>query len=242
MTRSRLTRRAEQKTKRNLFLSILGIIVVIFLIFKFGLPLLVNASLFLSGLKGNQVQVQKQDPSFIAAPILDPFPQATSSANIVISGISSKDQTIELYINDELVDKTETEEDGRFSFEEKITPGEKTIKAKAIEDPTDGSGQAKESEFSQPIITAFKNSPPSLIISSPSDNQSFSKDQNSINVEGTTDSNVKITINGFWAITDSIGNFSYRLPLQSGENKIKIVATDIAGNKNEKEIKVNYSL
>lgn len=234
MTRSRLTRRVEQKTKRNLFLSVLGIILVIFLVFKFGIPLLVNVSLFLSGAKNNQEQVQNQNPAFIAPPILNPLPQATSSANIIISGIGAEDQEIHLYINDELIDKTETENDGRFSFEEKITPGEKTIKAKSVVDD-------KESEFSQPITTALKSAPPSLTITSPSDGQSFSKDQNSANVEGTTDPDVRVTVNGFWAITDSIGNFTYRLLLQSGENKIKIVATDIAGNKSEKEIRVNYS-
>lgn len=234
MARSRLSRRIEQKTKRNLFLSVLGIVLVIFLVFKFGIPLLVNVSLFLSGAKNNQEQVQNQNPTFVAPPILNPLPQATSSANIIISGIGAEDQEIHLYINDELIDKTQTEEDGRFSFEEKITPGEKTIKAKSVVDD-------KESKFSQPITTALKSAPPSLTITSPSNEQSFSKDQNSANVEGITDLDVKVTVNGFWAITNGSGNFSYRFVLQNGENKIKIIAADDAGNKTEKEIIVTYN-
>ncbi len=234
MARSRLSRRIEQKTKKNLLLSIFGIIIVILLMFKFGLPLLVNFSLFLSGSKGNQQQSQNHNPSFIAPPILDSFPQATSSANIIISGVATKDQTISLYINDSLVDTTKTKADGTFSFEETISTGENIIKAKTIVGN-------KESEFSIPLTISLKNAPPSLQVSSPSDGQSFSKDQNTAEIKGTTDTDVKITVNGFWAITDDNGNFLYRLPLQNGENKIKIIATDIAGNKKELEIKVNYS-
>lgn len=205
-----------------------------FLMFKFGLPLLVNLSLFLSGSKDNQEQSKFQNPSFIVPPVLNPISQATSSANIIVSGIASKNQTINLYVNNDLVDKTETKGNGSFSFEEIIKPGENTIKAKAVVGD-------KESEFSQSIITAFKSAPPSLNLSSPSDGQTFTKDQNIAEIKGTTDIDVKVTVNGLWAITDNLGNFSYRLPLQNGENKIKIIATDIAGNKIEKEVRFTYS-
>ncbi|MDO8660111.1 MAG: hypothetical protein Q7K54_05985 [Candidatus Parcubacteria bacterium] len=233
MVRSRLSRKVEERIKRNLILNILGIILVILLIFKFGIPLLINISLFLSGSKGNQ-ESQKQDQSFIAPPILDPFPIATSSANIVISGIASKNQTINLYINDNLTDTAKTKDNGTFSFEQTISTEENIIKTKVVQGN-------RESEFSNSITTAFKTAPPSLKINSPSDGQSFSKDQNIAEVKGATDAEVKITVNSFWAITDDNGNFSYNLPLQSGENKIKILATDMAGNKTEKELKVTYS-
>lgn len=234
MARSRLSKRVEAKTKKNLFLSILGIVLIFFLAFKFGIPFLVNISLFLAGAKDTQEQTLNENPGFIAPPILDAFPSATKSAEILITGFASKNQIIHLYINDELIDRTEAEDDGSFRFEETITPGEIVIKAKAIEDKN-------ESEFSNIISTAFKDAPPSLAISSPSDGQSFPKDEKSAEVTGTTGQDVRITVNGFWAITDSAGNFSYTLPLQGGENMIKIVATDTAGNKSEKEIKVTYN-
>lgn len=234
MIRSRLSRRMEQKTKKNFMLNVLGTILIIFFVLKFGIPLLVNLSLFLSGSKNNQEQSKIQDPSFIAPPILNSFPEATSSADIVISGIAAKNQTINLYINDNLIDKTTTKDNGSFSFKETISAGENIIKAKAVV-------REKESEFSNPITTAFKSAPPFLNVSSPTDGQSFSKDQNVTEVKGTTDADVKITVNGFWAIVDDSGNFSYNLPLQNGENKIRISATDMAGNTNEKGVKVTYS-
>jgi len=234
MIRSRLSRRTEQKTKRNFFLSVLGTILIILFVFKFGIPLLANLSLFISGSKNNQEQSNIQNPSFIAPPILNSFPEATSSANIVISGVATKNQTINLYINGNLIDETSVKDDGTFSFKEAISAGNNVIKAKAVV-------QKKESEFSESITTVFKSAPPSLNISSPTDGQSFSKDQNTANVNGTTDADVKVTVNGFWAIVDDSGNFLYSLPLQNGENKIKIIATDLAGNNSEKEIKTTYS-
>lgn len=224
----------ERKTKKNLILSVLGIILVLLLVFKFGLPLLINLSLFLSGSKGSLEQSESKNPSFIAPPIFNSTSTATSSARIAISGVASKDQTISLYVNTDLVDEAKTEDDGSFSFEPTLRPGENTIKAKAIM-------KDKESEFSQTITIIFKSAPPSLNIKAPTDGQSFGSDQNIADVQGSTDPDVKITVNGFWAITDSDGSFSYSLPLQNGENKIKITATDIAENKTEKEIKVTFS-
>lgn len=234
MARSRLTKRIEQKTKKNLTLSILGIVLIVLIVFKFGIPLLVNLSLFLSGAKSNQEQSKIQDTSFIVPPILNSFPQATTSANVVISGMATKNQTINLYLNGNLIDKINAKDDGSFSFKETIPSGENTITTKAMVD-------SQESNFSNILTIAFKSAPPSLNVSSPTDGQSFSKDQNIAVVKGTTDPDVKVTVNGFWAITDSNGNFSYNFPLQNGDNKLTVAATDVAGNKTGKEIKVTYS-
>jgi bacillopeptidase F len=95
--------------------------------------------------------------------------------------------------------------------------------------------------LSESLIITFKSKPPTLQIKSPTDGQSFSKDQNIAEILGTTDPHVRITINNFWAIIDEKNNFSYSLSLKDGENEIKIVALDQAGNKTEKNIKVTYS-
>ncbi len=221
-----------QKTKKNLLVNILGIFLVILLVLKFGIPFLVNLSLLLSGSQGKNEEIQK--PSFIAPPVLDSLPQATSSADIVISGIASSKQNVNLYINNNLVNSIKTQGDGKFSFKETIKAGENSINAKETIN-------GKESDLSNTITITLKNAPPSLTVDTPSENQSFSKDQNVVDVKGSTDIDAKITVNGLWAITDDFGKFSYRLTLQNGENKVKIIATDIAGNKTEKEIKVSYS-
>jgi hypothetical protein len=132
------------------------------------------------------------------------------------------------------VDKNPTQKDGSFSFKQTLNQGGNTIKVKATENN-------KDSDFSQVSSVTFGNTPPNLKVDAPSDGQSFSKDQNKIEVKGSTDPQVKITVNDFWAIIDENNNFSYTLPLQNGDNLIKVKATDQAGNTTEKDIKVTYS-
>ena len=233
MKRSRLSRRLERKTQKNLILNLLGIVVVLFILFKFGIPFLINVTLFISG--GKSTQSTKQDQTvFVAPPVLNPIPSATNSAQIVISGIASSKQSIELYVNGDLTNKEKTKDDGTFSFEETLKPGVNTIKTKATIDST-------SSEFSQDIIVLFKNDSPMLSINSPTDGQSFSKDQNTVTVSGSTDPDVKVTVNDFWAIADENNNFSYTFLLHDGNNQIKVLAVDLAGNITEKDLKVIYT-
>lgn len=232
---SRLSRRIEKKTKKNLILSLLGIIIIIFLILKVGIPLLVNFSLLIANQKDKSTTSQNTtNPSFISPPVLNPLPSATNSAALVISGNGNTGQTVRIYINDNLIDETPTKKDGSFSINETLKKGTNTIQTKS-------ELNGKESDFSNSIVVTYSDTKPSLEITSPSDGQTFSKDQNTAPVSGKTDPDVKITVNGFWAIVDDNNNFSYSLPLQNGDNQIKVIATDNASNTTEKDIKITYN-
>lgn len=234
--RSRLSRRIERQTKRTFLLSLFGIIVTIFLIIKLGIPLLANFSLFVAGLKGQTDTPNKQNSVFVSSPVLHPLPNATNSATLAISGKANPKEKVKLFVNGELADEKETEKDGSFSFERvQLSAGQNTIKTKALTE------ENKESDFSEEMTVVFKKDPPLLTLDAPKDEQTFSKDENVVQVLGKTDPGVKITVNQFWAIVDEQGNFSYSLTLQNGENTIKVVAVDEAGNKTEVERKVNYS-
>jgi hypothetical protein len=234
MRRSRLTKNFEKKSRKTLLLSIVGIIIVLFLLFRFGIDILVNFSTFISGSKTTAGTTNNNQISFIPPPILNPLVEATNSAQIIITGKAVKDQTINLYINNNNTDQTQADKNGNFTFNESLKNGDNQIKTKTILN-------GKESDFSDTFDVVFKNFPPTLDVSSPSDGQSFKKDQNTASVTGKTDAGVSVTVNGFWAVVDDNNNYSYTLSLQNGDNQIKIVATDQAGNKAEKDLKVNYS-
>lgn len=236
--KSRLSRRIENQSRKNLILTTLGIIVVITFLVKFGMPLLINSTLLVINAKNedNQEQTQNKTVSFVSPPILDPTFTATNSANVTISGSAGTNQQVKLYLNGELIDTQTAKSDGRFSFTDvKIINGENTIKTKAV------TKDNKISAFSNTLTIIFKNTPPTLSIDSPSEGQSFSKDDKYTSVSGKTDPGVKVTVNDLWAIVNTDGKFSYNFPLQNGENKIKITAVDGAGNKTEMEKKVTYS-
>jgi len=233
--RSRLTLKTERRTRKTILLTSLGILIILILLVKFGVNLLVGFSVFLAGTK-NQTSTNSQSSanSFILAPVLNPLPNATNSAVIIISGKSQPDKTIQLYLNNDLKNTTQTDTNGSFSFSQTLSQGDNLIETKTEQNN-------KSSDFSNSFTVSFKNSAPSLTVDSPSDGQSFSKDQNNVNVTGKTDANVNVTVNGFWAIINENNNYSYNLTLQNGDNQIKVIAIDSAGNKTEKDLKVTYS-
>lgn len=195
--------------------------------------MLANTAVFLTNFNDDDSKATKKQ-GFIATPVLNSLPNATNSARLIVSGHSFEKMVINLYVNGEFVEDTTADEDGEFEFNYTLDDGDNEIKVNAEEDE-------KKSEYSNEINVMLDRKPPTLDISSPSDGQSYSKDQNSANVSGKTDSGADVTVNGFWAVSDESGNFSYSLLLKDGENRVDVVAVDEAGNQTRKEIKVNYS-
>lgn len=70
---------------------------------------------------------------------------------------------------------------------------------------------------------------PNLEISSPTDNQTTTEEQ--ITISGKTDPDNSVSINGNLTQLNDQGEFSYRLRLSQGENKIVIETTNRLGRK-----------
>lgn len=237
-TKSRLNATLEKRTKKNLYLSLFGIIVVLFLLIKFGIPTLINFSLFLANSKDAQLAAKSQTTQqILLPPVLAQSFTATNSATISVNGTAAAKQKVELFVNNSLTDITDTKDDGTFSFPKvTLNDGQNTIETKAKVDN-------KESDFSNVLSISYANKAPTVSIDAPSDGQTFSgSSQQDVVVRGKTNSSdIKVTVNGFWAIVDASGNYTYTLHLQGGGNQIKVVAQDAAGNQTEKDINVNFN-
>ena len=236
MRRSRLSRKSQKKSIQTLVLSILGIGLILFLLFRYGIPLISDAS-FLFGRvtstpKTNDSK-QNEDESYVPSPDLDSLPKATKEQSIKVTGTSLTGLTVAIYLNGSKDNEIEVDEDGTFEFDIELTEGDNIIKTKTIKG-------ANESEFSDSVTVTYKKSGPELSIESPSDNSEL-KGQNPIEVKGKTDPDVTVTVNDFQAVSAFDGSYSYFLTLKGGGNEIKIVAVDLVGNKTEKIIHVNYS-
>lgn len=235
-TRSRLSRHVERQSRKTLFLSILGILVVVFFIFQFGIPLLIRFSVLVGDLTQTTETNVGKESHVLLPPKLSPLPEATNSARLRIEGIATKDTEVAIFLNDKLVETTDADENGNFVIESlRLKSNKNRIKAR-IEDK-----EGNKSDFSDETFVTFDDESPKLEISQPPDNQTLSKDNTSVTVSGKTEANVRVTVNGFWAVVDNEGNFSYTLPLSSGENKITIEAIDAAGNKTTAERKIILS-
>lgn len=237
-TRSRLSQTAEKKTKTKLFAYLVGIIVILFILVKFGIPALINFSLFLAKVKGGTgttASSTQQSQSVLLPPTFSiPF-TATNSATIILSGTAQIKTTVQLYVNNQMVNEQPVKDDGSFIFHNvALNNGQNTLQAKIKNDK-------EESNLSDPITVTYLNKQPNLSVDEPHDGDNFPHDNNTVTVHGKTDPDVKVTVNGFWATTDANGNYSYTLSLQNGDNHIKVIATDQAGNTKEQDLTVHYS-
>jgi len=234
--RSRLSKNFQKKSRNTLIISILGIALILILLFKFGLPLLSDASFLFGKVTSTPEDSKETDNSnntFVPEPRLYSLPSAINKENLTVEGSSLNGLSIEIFVNGKSVGEAKVNESGEFTYEVILTDGENIIKARAIKNE-------KNSEFSPSQTIKFTNKGPELSIETPSNNSEI-KGGNPIEIKGLTDPGSTVKVNDFQAIINSEGKWSYRLTLVNGGNDIKIISTDAAGNTTEEVIHVNYS-
>lgn len=233
---SRLSRKERKKyTRQTFLLTILTIFLLIAIIF-WGIPSLIKLAIFLSDLRSSSQPISGEDTIPPSPPVLQPLPDATSSAVIRVEGFAEEGSTLVLFVNRKEQYELLVESDGEFLFNKvKLNQGKNEIKAKSI----DSSGN--ESQISTAYDISYDNLPPNLEVSSPSDGASFyGASEKNLRVTGKTDEDSTVRINGSFVIISQDGSFSYTLNLNSGENNITITASDKAGNTTTETITINY--
>jgi len=236
--RSRLNRRLNKENRKQILFSLLGIVLLIFLIFRFAGSVIGFISDFFIGLNERKDEnTDKNEQTFIQAPILNPIPEATDSASIFVSGIvQQKDVKVILFLNGDQVEEIDIRDDGAFVKRVSgLREGDNQIKAQTK------TSDRKTSNYSKEYTVTYSKKGPDLEVSSPTENQEFKKGSEEITVSGKTSPDSTVTVNGFRAIVDSSGNFSYYLRLHDGDNTIIIESKNKAGLSTKKEVKVKYS-
>lgn len=94
-----------------------------------------------------------------------------------------------------------------------------------------------EGGFSNPVQFTVDATPPALEIISPVNDAEI--DTEFINVEGTSEPNVKVLVNNEAATVDDAGRFVAAVMPVKGRNQITVIASDRAGNLSKKEILVD---
>lgn len=231
MPHSRLTKRIENQSKKQTYFFIGGIIIIIIFLFKFGVPTLEILTNVLSRNRGDNLSFSGKE--FLSAPTLD-VPTATNSSTLLVKGTTPNDNgQVEIYVNSELSDTLELSK-AEFDTRVDLKGGDNIIKTRYVKDN-------KKSSFSEDYHVRLVKDAPKLDISTPHDGDKFTKADQQIPVQGTTDPDSTVVVNGFVAIVDSAGNFTYNLNLSEGDNEIKIEAQSPAGNTTSKTLKVNFS-
>ena len=178
--------------------------------------------------------ITKNNTSSLFPPTLDSQPEATNAGTIIIKGIAQSGRTVLVKRNNVEVGKTLSGNDGVFFLGPiELKPGDNSIFALTWADK-------QESKESNTIHITYKKDPPKLDVTSPQPNSVYTGEDKEVRIEGNTDNDAILTINDRLVPVDGKGYFSLSYKLSDGDNKIKIVAKDTAGNEINQELTVKY--
>ncbi|MFA7676448.1 MAG: hypothetical protein WCY28_03535 [Candidatus Shapirobacteria bacterium] len=233
--RSRLERKKEEQiTKKTIFLGFLTVL-IFGLIIIFGLPFLINFSIFLGNSKNKKEVINENILPPMAPRLIIPF-EATSSSKIKINGFAEAGSVVELLKNEESVGKVDTNESGDFSFEQiELSEGENSFSAVAIKD------ENESSENSSEIVVILDNKQPELILTNPKEDN-LKVDSADFDIIGKSEKGVSVSVNGRIAVVDNDGNFKIKMQLNAGKNDIEVVVKDSALNETRKKISITYDI
>jgi len=233
--RSRLERKKEEQiTKKTIFLGFLTVL-IFGLIIIFGLPFLINFSIFLGNSKSNKEVNEENVLPPLAPRLVVPF-EATSSSKIKIDGFAESGSTVELLKNDESIGSVDVSDEGDFSFENvELSDGDNSFSAVAIKE------ESGSSEVSKEILVVFDNKSPEIFISSPGED-SIVVDSPDFDVIGKSEKGVSVLVNNRLATVDNEGNFKIKIQLNAGKNEVEIIVKDSALNETRKKVTITYDI
>ena len=223
--------RSSNTKNKSRFYLLLSVIFV-FVMFKWGLPFFIN---IISGPEKIAEEAAYDDGLPPQVPALSALPEATNSGQLKVEGYTEAEATVELYLNDVLSETKTVDTDGYFIFNPKLTEETTRIYVKARD---------KKNLMSQsPVsVVILDKKPVKLTLLTPKDgNEYFGSNSQTIDVSGNVSKfEATVLVNDSYAMVDKTGNFTQRIMLGNGENKIRIKAVDKAGNVSELSLTVNF--
>ena len=231
---SRRNKTEEKKNLRKAFIFIFLSVTLIILFLVYGLPSVARFAAFLTDLRSSSSPVDVADTTPPTPPRLEPLPEFTKDKKIELKGKSEAGSEVILSINDK-DEEILANSEGNFTYTFQLLDGENTLVVSSV----DASGN--ESSKSETYRIVFDESPPELTLNKPNEGtEFFGPKERQIVLEGKTEGDASININGRLVVVDNDGSFTFATTLSQGENKFTIKAQDQAGNFTEKTITVTY--
>lgn len=230
----RAVKRLKRKSKRSFIITLVIIGFLLYATLNWILPYFIGGiSIVKNVIEPPQTKI-KTDQSLAAPPVLNiPF-EATASSMINISGFSTPNSKVTLFLDDETKDTVNVASDGSFIFENvPLVLGTNNIYGKT----SDGN---KESLPSKTIRLIYDNEKPLITLFEPEDGKTIQGGDKKVKVSGKTEASAKVFLNDAQIVVDQNGDFATDIPLNDGDNTISIKASDIASNTTEIQRRVVF--
>ncbi len=235
--RAQSSKKTAKKIKRNLWISLAVAIFLVYATFAWILPSIIGGVEIVTNKfhPPRQAAQQPETNAALAPPVLNIPYEATYSAQIDIPGYASPNSKVRLYVNDTPQDIIEVGGDGSFIFLSiDLNIGSNAIYGKSVDD------KGKESLPSKTLSLLYDDEKPNLLVREPDDGKTIQGGEKKVHVDGKTDPNMTVYVNGNFVRIGSDGNFSTDIPINDGDNDIVIKAMDQAGNTTQVTRKVTY--
>jgi len=228
-----LIKKEEKKMRQQTLLYIFfGLVLMALFIFLI-VPNLIR--LFFAIL-GDDTQLDIGDDVPPQVPILATAPpEATFSAKLNLAGFAEPESTVIFVLNGVELNQTEVNEEGEFEEDLALESGDNELTLYGLDQAGNESLQSKSYQ-----VVLDQEAPGLEVIKPEADSLIELKKNRNTAIEGVTEPLAKVYLNERLILADSEGNFSSTYYLDEGDNELKFVAIDQAGNQTELEIKVEF--
>ena len=212
-----------------LAIGIGGTLLFVFLL----LPLIIKTTAQIKMSSAPQI-IQQVVPQ---APILNAPESYLSTTDLAITGYGEPEMVVQLVVNNQQKERhnIRVSADGTFSIPVLLNEGENTITAFTIYDKETQSDVGRLY-----TVTVDQEAPPISLTNLSNGQEIVGKEQRNFQLNGETESNIKIYVNDRLTRSDENGNFSIIITLEEGENHLFIEATDKADNQTQLEINFKF--
>lgn len=235
---SRLEKYLQRKKRKRIFILIVAVIIISYFFLNYGISFLINSVLFFRSLQQtknysviNKNYANKNDLYLLD---IEDIPIATNSSKIIIKGSTFNLARLIFYLNDKKVAEKNliTNESFTQTIDNLIEETNNEILIKGL------NKENKIVKESKKYLVYYKKNKPKLEIVEPEEGKKIN--QSSVIIKGKTDKETIVRINTYPVVVDALGEFEHEVFLTEGENKIKIQAEDLAGNREEKMLTIIY--
>ena len=172
-------------------------------------------------------------PTKVNSPTLINFPEITNKSEIDVSGVTSSEVSVELFLNDSSYGKIKSDTEGKFFFE-KVSIVKGLNKITLISKNNEGIESLKSKEY----VLDFDDKKPEIKDINLSNGKVIQNLNNNITISGETSEPCDIEVNGKKVFKKDGNKFEYLLGTSEGNVSVNLKLTDKAGN----ETKVSYNV
>jgi hypothetical protein len=231
-TSSRLARKKGKTMARQsmlmIVLAIAGSLLFLFVV----VPQIVQ--LFFKFFGDGDVSFGQEDTVPPQVPIIAPPPEATTEDSVELEGFGEVDSEIVVVVNGEETDRIGVNNEGQFTYFLALDEGENLISLYGVDEAGNESDPRK-------FGVILDTEEPSLAFEDLKEGEEIvGKDQQNYTIRGETEPESTMTLNDRNVYVKLDGTFSTTYYLKEGDNTLKFVVVDKAGNSIERQFKVKF--